>query len=167
MIQRVHKSIEIRAPVDRVFSYLEDPGNEPEWIESIIDVKNIRGSGPGSHYESSWKMAGVQLHGETTRTEDISNERIVDETRGDGIHTWTYTFKPHGNTTTVDLDLTYTIPVPVRWKLAHEFIQEYAEGVVSSLHGPVIANLVDRFIVKHTEREVEMDMRNIKERLEI
>ena len=90
MLQKVHKSIEISAPVEKVFSYLEDPSNNPEWIESMIDVKNISGSGPGSHYTCSWKMAGVQLYGETTRIEDIPNKRIVDKTRGVGRNTWTY-----------------------------------------------------------------------------
>lgn len=148
-----------------MFSYLEDPRNEPEWQESMIDVKNISGS--GFHYNCSWKMGGVQVCGETKRTEDIPNKRIVDKTRGVGINTWTYTFEPHGNTTTVDLNLEYNIPIPVKWKLAHKFIQEYTGGVAYLLHGPIMGNLVDRFIVKHTEREVEMDLQNIKDRLEI
>lgn len=167
MIQKVHKSIDIRAPVERVFSYLEDPTNNPEWIESMINVKDISGSGTGSHYKCSWKMGGVQVCGETTRTEDISNKRIVDKTRGVGINTWTYTFEPHGDTTTVDLDLEYDIPIPVKWKLAHKFIHDYSAGSAFKLHSPKIANLIDKVIVNHTEREVEMDLQNIKDRLEI
>ena len=167
MIQKIHKSIDIQAPVNRVFSYMEDPGNEPEWMESTINVKNISGSGPKAQYDCSWKMAGVQLHGHTTRMEDIPNKRIVDETRGDGTHTWFYTFEPHGDTTTVELDLKYNIPVPVQWRLAHEYIQRYTEGDSFMSDRPTLEDLIEKFIVRHTEREVEMDMQNVKEILEI
>ena len=167
MLQKVHKSIEISAPVEKVFSYLEDPGNNPEWIESMIEVKNISGSGPGAHYTCSWKMAGVQLCGETTRTEDIPNKRIVDKTRGVGRNTWTYTFEPHGDTTTLDLDLEYDIPVPVKWKLANKYIHDYSAGSAFMMNNPTMKDFVDKVVIKHTEREVEIDLQNIKDRLEI
>ncbi len=170
MNQRIHKSIEIKAPVEKVFAYMEDPHNEPDWAESLIDVKNICGSGAGTHYECSWKMGGVQLHGETTRTEDIPNKRIVDETRGEGINTWTYTFEPHENSTTVDLDVVYTIPEQVRrklWKTARQLIFEQGEEVVYRNNIPIMAKLVDTFICKRTEQEIEQDMQNVKDRLEI
>jgi len=167
MIQTVHKSIEISAPVEKVFSYLEDPGNNPEWIESMINVKNIAGSGIGSHYTCSWKMAGVQLCGETTRTEDIPNRRIVDKTRGEARNTWAYTFEQHGDTTTLDLDLEYDIPIPVKWKLARKYIHDYTAGSAFMLNNFTMKDFVDKVVVKHTEREVEIDLQNIKDRLEI
>lgn len=170
MLQRVHKTIEIKAPVEKVFSYVEDPNNEPEWQESMVDVKNVCGKGQGTHFECSWKMAAIQLHGETTRTEDIPNKRIVDETHGPATNTWTYTFEPHGNTTTVDLDLKYTIPERVRrklWKIANQLIFEQSEEVVYRNHVPLMAKLLDAFILKHTEQELEKDLWNIKERLEL
>lgn len=170
MFQTVHKSIEINAPVEKVFSYLEEPSHELEWIESMTGIRNIVGSGAGTHYECSWKMAGVQLHGETTRTEDIPNKRIVDKTSGPGMSSWTYTFEPHGNATKLDLELTYSIPEPVRRKLcniANQLISEQGEGVVYKNHVPLMAKLVDTFVVRHTEKELEQDIRNIKDRLEI
>jgi len=157
MFQTVHKSIEISAPVEKVFSYLEEPSNELEWIESMTGIRNINGSGAGTHYECSWKMAGVQLHGETTRTEDIPNERIVDETNGLGMSSWTYTLEPHGNTTILDLELTYSLPEPVLRKLckiANQLISEQGEGVVYRNHVPLMAKLVDAFVVRHTEQEI-------------
>jgi uncharacterized membrane protein len=139
---RVHKSIDIKAPVNKVFSYIEDPRNEPEWMQGMIEVKDINGTGRGSHYKWTWKMAGIRLNGEAQRLEDIPNKKIVDKSKGAIESTWTYNFEPHGEMTHLDLDVDYKIPIPIVGKMA------------------------EKFILRQNEREAEMDIQNIKDRLE-
>lgn len=139
---RIHKSIDIKAPVKKVFSYVEDPKNEPEWMTSLVDVKDVKGSGAGTHYNWTYKMAGLHFHGEAERVEDIQAKKIVDRTKGGIESTWTYSFDPHGDATTMNLDIDYSIPVPVLGKLA------------------------EKVLLRHNEREAEQDLINIKEKLE-
>ena len=139
---RVHTSIDIKAPIKKVFSYIEDPKNAPEWLQSMMEVKDVTGTGKGAHYKWAWKMAGIRLNGETERTEDIPNKRIVDKSKGAIQSTWTYNLEPHGDMTHLDLDVDYTIPIPVVGKVA------------------------EKFVLRLNEREAEMDAQNLKDRLE-
>lgn len=139
---RVHKSIDIKAPVKKVFSYVEDPKNEPAWMTSLVDVKNVKGSGAGIHFDWDYKMAGIHFHGESNRLEEIPEEKIVDKTKGGIESTWTFSFRPRGEMTQLDVDIDYSIPVPVLGKLA------------------------EKVLLKHNERETEQSLLNIKEMLE-
>jgi uncharacterized membrane protein len=139
---KVHKSIDIKAPVKKVFSYLEDPRNEPDWMVSLMDVTNVEGKGVGTHFNWSYKMAGMRLNGEAERVEDIPEKRIVDKTKGGVESTWVFNFSSHGDTTTLDMDIDYSIPVPVIGKMA------------------------ERLILKRNERESEQSILNIKENIE-
>ena len=139
---RVHKAIDIKAPVEKVFAYLDDPRNSPEWIHSMIDVKNVKGSGRGTHYDWTWKMAGVKLKGESDHTEEIPNEKIVVKGKGAIESTWTFKFKPHGEITHLDMDIDYKIPIPVVGKVA------------------------EKLVLKQNEREAEIDAQNLKDRME-
>lgn len=139
---KIHRSIDIKAPVKKVFSYLEDPRNEPDWMVSLMDVTDVKGKGVGTHFNWTYKIAGMRLNGKTERIEDISEERIVDKTKGGAESTWTYTFSPHGDTTTLDMDIDYSIPVPVIGKMA------------------------EIVFMKRNERETEQSILNIKENIE-
>jgi len=138
----IHKSVDIKAPVRRVFSYVEDPKNEPEWMTSMSDIQDLRGSGVGAHFRWDYKMAGMHFHGEADRIEEVAEKKIVDRTKGDIDSTWTFSFEPHGESTQLNLDIDYKIPIPVLGKLA------------------------EKAMLKHNERETEQNLLNIKEKLE-
>jgi uncharacterized protein YndB with AHSA1/START domain len=76
---RIHKSIEIKAPVNKVFAYINNPKNEHDWLPNMIEVKNVTGSGVGTHYEWTWKIGAMRFNGESTKIEDFPEKRIVDE----------------------------------------------------------------------------------------
>jgi uncharacterized membrane protein len=139
----VTKSINIRAPVEKVFAYVSDPMNDPEWISSVVEVTDVTGSGVGQHYRWRYKMAGVPLEGETTVIEQIPNERTVTESKGGAISTWTLTFEPLDVGTKFGINIEYTIPVPVLGKLA------------------------EKLVLKRNERETETAMENVKDRMEV
>jgi uncharacterized protein YndB with AHSA1/START domain len=138
----IHNSININAPVEKVFAYVTDPMNAPEWILSLSEVTDVTGSGVGQHYHWKYKMIGIPLHGETTVTEHVPNERLVFKGKGGITSTFTYTFAPHEGGTKLDSEIDYAIPVPVLGKLA------------------------EKLVLKRNERESKMNFQNIKERLE-
>ena len=39
---RAKRSININAPVDKVFAYIDDPTKGPEWMPSLTEVSDVR-----------------------------------------------------------------------------------------------------------------------------
>jgi carbon monoxide dehydrogenase subunit G len=142
IMAKIEKSITINAPVEQVFAYISDPTNQTEWIPSIIESKDHTGSGVGQHWRWTYKMVGVRLEGESTVMEHIPNERRVFQTKGGAVSTWTFTFKPHDGGTKLKMDIDYTIPIPVLGKLA------------------------EKLVLRRNEREADLAMTNIKDKME-
>jgi uncharacterized membrane protein len=139
---KVERSITINAPVEKVFNYIEDPMNNPEWVPSVMEVTDVSGSGVGLHHRWTYKMAGVLLKGETTVTEHIPNERILSQSKGGVTSTWILSFKTQDGGTMMELDIEYTIPIPV------------------------LGKIVEKIVLKRNEREADLAMSNIKEKME-
>ncbi len=139
---KIHRSIEINAPIKEVYAYIDDPTKDPEWITSMIDVKDVTGTGVGKHFKWTYKMAGIKLNGESTFKEDIPEKQIVVESKGGVESTWAFNLEHRNNVTVLNLDIDYKIPVPVLGKLA------------------------EKVLMKRNERETEMGLTNIKEKLE-
>jgi len=139
---KINKSININAPVEKVFAYITDPMNILEWLVGVVEVTDVTGSGAGQHYQWKYNMLGVPLRGETTVREHVPNERRVTEGRGGATSRWTLTLAPHEGGTKLDLEIDYTIPVPVLGKLA------------------------EQLVLKRNQREADLSMENIKERME-
>jgi coenzyme Q-binding protein COQ10 len=139
---KVEKSITINAPMEEVFAYVEDPMNQLEYLPSIVEVKDVTGQGVGAHYHWTYKMTGLRFEGESTMTEYIPNERMVVETKGGIVSTWSWTFTPEDGGTRVDLTVEYTIPVPV------------------------LGRLGEALVLRQNEREADQALANIKAKLE-
>ena len=135
-------SIQIKAPVDKVFAYVTNPMKLPEWMVGIMEVKDVTGSEVGQHYHWTYKMVGIPLKGESTIRESVPNEHSVVDSKGGVISTFTFTFGPHEGGTKIDLNIDYTIPVPV------------------------LGNLAEKLVHNRNRREMEMSMENVKERME-
>lgn len=139
---KIHRSVEIKAPVKEVYSYLENPESNPEWMTSMIEVHNIKGSGVGTHFNWTYKMVGVPLKGESQFIEDVPQKHIVVKTKGGAESTWTFDLQDRDTYTMLDLDIDYRIPVPV------------------------VGRLAEKALLKRNEREAESSLMNIKEKLE-
>ena len=100
------------------------------------------GKGVGQRFSWTYKMIGIPFKGETDVAEYIPSELIVYETTGGIASTWTWQFKPMDSGTQLQLAVEYTIPVTVLGK---------------------VAELV---VLRRNEREVDMAINNIKEKLE-
>jgi len=117
---RVERSITINAPVEKVFAYMADPMSEPEWLPGAVEVKDVTltEEGVGSHYRSVYKLLGLLFESETTTLEYIPNQRIVTQSKGGIVSTWTYTFEPHDGGTKANVVVEFTVPIPVLGKVA-------------------------------------------------
>jgi uncharacterized membrane protein len=141
---KVQSSITINAPVEKVFAYIADPMSQLECIPSITEIKDVTltEQGVGSHYRWAYKLAGLRFEGEDTTIEYIPNQRIVTQSKGGIVSTWTWTFEPHNGGTKLNVVVEYTIPVPVLGKMA------------------------EALVLKQTEREADLAAANIKARME-
>ena len=138
----ISKHIDIKAPVRKVFSYMENPMNEPDFLPSMIEVRDVKGSGGGTNYKWSYKMAGLRIEGEGTIVKYVQDKELVFKTKGGAESTWTYKFQPRKDGTSLDLNIDYSVPVPVLGKLA------------------------EKLFLKRNEREADLALINIKENLE-
>ena len=139
---KVTRSIVLKAPLDKVFSYISNPVNEMEFIPSITDIRDVQGQGVGDKYGWTYKMMGVSLKGESEIIESKANELYVSKSTGGIISIWTWTFKPEGDGTRLGITVDYTVPVPVLGKVG------------------------ERMVLRQTEREADYAMANLKDILE-
>lgn len=138
----INSSINISAPVEKVFAYVTDPLTTPEWFVGMTEVTDVTGSGADQHSRWTYTMIGIPFHGESKLTEYVPNERAVSKQEGGLPSIITYTFSPYEGGTKLGMDIDYTIPVPVLGKLA------------------------EKVVFKRNQREAQLSMENIKERLE-
>jgi coenzyme Q-binding protein COQ10 len=139
---KVERTIVLNVPVEKVFSYISDPNNELDSIPSITDIRDVTGKGVGQKWGWSYKMVGISLKGESEIIEYVPNQRLVQKSKGGIESTWTYTLNPENGGTRMNLVVEFTIPIPVLGKVG------------------------ERMILNRTEREADLAMTNIKERLE-
>jgi uncharacterized protein YndB with AHSA1/START domain len=122
------KSIVIQAPAEKIFAYVNDPYNLPEFWPSMLEVKDVkRLPNGGTSCKFAYKMAGIRLEAFMEDTECVLNQRTVSKVSG-GIEAWTtFTYEPVGQGTKVTLEDEYKVPVPVIGKLAEAVILKINE----------------------------------------
>jgi len=120
----VERTISINAPVEKVFEYISDATNQPEFIPSQVESEFVIRTEEGVGSQTRWvyKLLGIRFKGESTCTEYVPNERIVTESRGGIVSTWTYTFEPEDGGTKLTMVVDYTIPIPVLGKFAEALV---------------------------------------------
>jgi uncharacterized membrane protein len=140
---KVQKAITINAPVEKVFSYLQQPANLPEIWPSILEVKDVKSLPNGGYsFQYVYKMAGMHLKGTSEDIEYILNKRTVNKSRGGIQATQEFTYQPEAGGTKLTWGIEYAVPVPLLGKLA------------------------EAVIVKMNEREAELVLANLKARME-
>ena len=135
---KMHKTITINAPVEKVFGYVNQPTNLPEIWPSMVEAKDVqRLPNGGNSFRWVYKMAGMSFEGTSEDTEHIPNQRVVNMTKGGIESTMTWEFQPEADGTRVDVEVDYTVPIPLLGKLAEALIIKQNEREFDSL----LANL--------------------------
>ena len=134
-------SVFIKAPVDKVFSYTENPANMPDFwlsLQECTDIKRL----PSGGFTYSWvyKMSGMRFKGTARTTEYVANRRVVNVTKGGIPSVQTWTFEPEPGGTKVTFAAEYTVPIPLLGKMAEALIVKMNQREADTL----LANLKDR-----------------------
>ena len=140
----IKKEITINAPVDEVFKYLSMPTNITEIWPSFVEAKDVkRLPNGGSCFNYAYKMAGVRFKGASEDIEFIPNQRVVNKSKGGIEAIQTYTYKSEGKGTKLTWEIEYKVPIPLLGKLA------------------------EAIIVRMNDREAELVLANLKEKMEV
>ena len=140
---RIEKGIIINAPVEKVFSFMDAVDRQPEWLPSMVEVRDITNwPGLGTRWQWTYKMAGVSLEGEGLVTEYIQDKKIVVETKGGIDSAWTWLFRPHREATKVYLTIEYKVPGGILGRLADKLVvermnQKEAEAALANIKSMV------------------------------
>ncbi len=139
---KIVRTVTIEAPIEMVFSYVEDPSNVPEYWPSVIEVKDVE-SLPGGGFKYRWvyKMAGVRFEGGTETTEFSINQRTVSENTGGVSGTVTWTYQVEAGKTQVTFEAEYTVHIPLLRKLAEAFLVKLNEEEADTLLANVKAKM--------------------------
>ena len=140
---KITRTITINAPVEKVFTYVTEPTNLPEFWPSMIEVRDVRrlpNGGPAFHWV--YKMAGLRFEGDSETTEFVANQHQVTRSESGIPNTFVWNYRAENGGTRLDLEVEYTVPIPVLGKLA------------------------EAVIVKANEREADTMLANLKDRME-
>lgn len=112
MTATIEQTIEIDAPVEKVFAYVEDFTRIGEWLYGLHEIKPVDGPlhGLGATYEGTVRL-GVPLRSRVTCT-DYELNRLVEITSVKGVKNtqrWTFTDLGQGRTK-VDVWISYDLP---------------------------------------------------------
>ena len=136
--------ITINAPVEKVFSYLHDePTNMLEIWPSMVAVKEVkRLPNGGTSFLWVYKMVGMRFEGTSEDIEYIKNKRVVTKTKGGIEANYIWKFQPEDGGTKMTVETEWKVPVPVLGKLA------------------------EALIIKQQEREFDLVLANLKDKME-
>ncbi|HEX9380847.1 MAG TPA: SRPBCC family protein [Gaiellaceae bacterium] len=105
---KLHKQIVVKAPVDRVFGYIEKPENLPQIWPSLYEVSEVEKISNGGHrFAWLYNMIGTPVKGTVETFKYESPKLIVDKASGDVDGTFKWTFASENGTTEVTFDAEY------------------------------------------------------------
>lgn len=135
---KVERSVEIQAPVEKVFGFAADPSHLPEFWPSMLEVKDIQSLPNGGH-RFSWvyQMAGMRFDGTSEDVEYTPNQQVIEKAKGGIESTIAWTFQPEAGGTRVTFLAEYTVPVPLLGRIAEAVIVKMNEHEAETL----LANL--------------------------
>lgn len=140
---KIHKSIKINVPVEKVYAFMDDPKHLPEVWPSMVEVKNVTpAANGGANFGWTYKMAGVHFEGASETTEHDLNKHTQTKSVKGIQSTFDWDYKAENGGTQLELDVEYNVPTPLIGKLA------------------------ETFIAKQNEHEAEIMLANLKDRLE-
>ena len=128
------KMILVNAPVELVWSYVENPLQVASMNDRIVDVRNLQPNKAGGYNCTLvYSIAGQSLEVALRTTEYVRNERLVTQvSRGlESVQTWT--LRQTGTVTTVNLDIDYHVEMPLLGQLAERIASKRGEADIETM----------------------------------
>jgi uncharacterized membrane protein len=142
----VRDHIDIAAPVEDVFEYMDEPAHQADITPSLTRSERVeRLPNGGSRAEYTYRILGLPFSGTVRATDYVPNERIIWTMSGglQGTIRWYFAPEDDASQTRFTYAATYALPGP-------------------ALLRPVLAPLVRRY----NEREVRTLLQNLRAQLE-
>ncbi len=140
-MKKINRTIDIKAPAQRVYDFLTQPSNLPSIWPNMVSVSNIVARAGGAHdFDWVYKMAGLHFKGHA-KTEEAQPGKLVRMRNEGGIPStflWTYQGLD-GSGMRLSVEIEYTIPAPVIGKIAEAIVAKINERDADTL----LANLKD------------------------
>lgn len=150
-MEKIFKEIVVNTSLEKVFKYVENPGNWPEFWPSLVEITDVQPLPDGGYQAKfEYKMAGRCFKGEGEYIDYMPNQWFVVSTRGGISSKLTFTFrsfneKPQLNQTRVTLTIEYSIPIPLLGKVAEKLIRQMNNQEI----GLALSNLKARFLLNY------------------
>ena len=131
----VREHVDIAAPVDRVFEFMDTPAHQTEITPSLSAstlVERLPNGGSRARY--TYQIFGLSFSGEVRATDYVPNERIVWSMQGDLTGTIRWYFESIDGKCRFTYAATYAIPGPrLLQPLIHSLVRHYNEREVHAL----------------------------------
>jgi uncharacterized membrane protein len=120
---KISKTIQIHAPLKKVYAFMTDPNNLPVIWPSMVEVSHVKVSPDGAHsFDWVYKMVGFKIEGSGETIEVIPHKKVVVENKR-GIHSiHTYHYREENNETILEMQIEYDIPLPLLGKMAEAVV---------------------------------------------
>jgi len=140
-MHKIQRTIEIKAPVQRVYDFLNQPTNLPSIWPNMVSVSNIVAKPGGAHdFDWVYKMIGVPFKGHS-KVEEAQPAKLARYRNEGGIPStfrWTYAGLD-GAGTRLSVDVEYAMPSNVIGKITEVLAAKLNERDLDTL----LANLKD------------------------
>jgi len=104
------KTAELNVPVEKVFDFIADIGQWPEWVPPLTSVSNLSGSGMGTSYDWEFKLGPLpKFSGTGEVVKFIPNRRLEVQTHG-VPSSWLFAFSDRGDQSVIKLTIEYDVP---------------------------------------------------------
>ena len=124
----IKQSVEIEAPIEKVFQYASDYLKWPEFFEGVSDFKPItettRGNGTKFIYKA--KMLGIKASVGTEIQEFKKNKGWIGISFKGMEHKTQWIFKESGSNTKFTYVLSYKLPIPLLGKFIDKIFMQSA-----------------------------------------
>lgn len=141
----VREHIDVNAPVEAVFAYMDEPRHQPEITPSLTHSHLLeRLPNGGSRARYTYRILGLSFSGEVRATDYVPNERIV----------WSMDGDLHGT---------------IRWyfQTLNDERSRFTYAATYALPGPsLLRPLLKPLVRRYNEREVNALLRRLKSHLE-
>ncbi|MBU6996957.1 MAG: SRPBCC family protein [Theionarchaea archaeon] len=103
---RIEKTSQVKAPVEKVFALCSDIEGYTKFMQGAKEIKMT--GDKTAHW--TMEMAGRAMEFDTEMTENIENEKIAWKSMGDFVAAGSWSLKPAGQATEIEMVMDYDIP---------------------------------------------------------